>query len=103
MSTTVVAALDTHAIWQVTLGMGAVVLAVVVILMILLLSFIKDIEAHVESLLTGARAVAAQTGNIPKLAATPGVLNLIIEEAIVQNEYMDVLAAHYAAPGELVA
>jgi uncharacterized membrane protein (DUF2068 family) len=103
VSSTVVAAFDTHAIWQVSLGMGAVVLAVVVILMMLLLSFIKDIEMRVESLLKGAGAVAAQTCNIPKLAATPGVLNLIIEEALVQNEYMDVLAGHYAAPGELVA
>jgi hypothetical protein len=103
VSSTLIAAFDTHAIWQVSLGMGAVVLAVVVVLMMLLLSFIKDIEARVESLLKGAGAVAAQTCNIPKLAATPGVLNLIIEEALVQNEYMDVLAGHYAAPGELVA
>lgn len=101
MSTTL-ATFDGHALWQVTLGMGAVVLAVVVILMALLLSFIKDIEARVENLLRNATAVAAQTANIPKLAATPGVLNLIIEEALVQNDYMDVLAGHYAAPGEVV-
>jgi hypothetical protein len=99
---TTLATFDGHALWQVTLGMGGVVLAVVVILMALLLSFIKDIEARVENLLRNATAVAAQTANIPKLAATPGVLNLIIEEALVQNEYMDVLAGHYAAPGEVV-
>ncbi|MGH2901733.1 MAG: hypothetical protein ACRDMZ_23870 [Solirubrobacteraceae bacterium] len=96
------AAFDTHALWQVTLGMGAVVLAVVIVLMMLLLSLIKDIRARVERLIQSALGVAANTSNIPKLAATPGVLNLIIEEALVQNEYMDVLAAHYAAPGEVV-
>jgi hypothetical protein len=83
--------------------MGAVVLAVVVVLMMLLLSLIKDIEGRVGVLLTGAGAVAALTTNLTKLSATPGVLNMIIDEALVQNEYMDVLAAHYAAPGEVVA
>jgi hypothetical protein len=82
--------------------MGAVVLAVVIILMMLLLSLVKDIEQRVGGLLELAGAVAAQTKNLPKLAATPGVLNMIIDEALVQNEYMDVLAAHYAAPGEVV-
>ena len=98
----ILAATDTHALWQVALGMGAVVLAVVVILLMLLLSFTKDIEGRVGGLLETAGAVAKQTSNIPKLAATPGVLNLIIEEALVQNTYMDVLADHYKAPGEVV-
>jgi hypothetical protein len=47
--------------------------------------------------------LAQQTSNLTKLAATPGVLDLIIEEAIVQDGYMDVLGAHYAAPGEVIA
>jgi hypothetical protein len=98
----VIAAFDTHALWQVALGMGAVVLAVVIILMMLLLSLVKDIEGRVGVLLQTAGAVAGQTANLTKLKATPGVLNMIIDEALVQNEYMDVLAAHYAAPGEVV-
>jgi hypothetical protein len=99
----ILAATDTHALWQVALGMGGVVLAVVIVLMMLLLSLVKDIEGRVGVLLQGAGAVAAQTANLTKLKATPGVLNLIIDEALVQNEYMDVLANHYAAPGEVVA
>jgi hypothetical protein len=99
----VIAALDTHAAWQVALGMGLVVVLVVIVLMMLLLSLVRDIEDRVNGLIQSALGVAANTANLPKLAATPGVLNLIIEEALVQNEYMDVLAAHYAAPGELVA
>jgi hypothetical protein len=97
------AAIDTHAAWQVVLGMGAVVLAVVIILMMLLLSFIKDIRSSVDTLLVAAPVLAGQTANLTKLRATPGVLDGIIAEALVQNEYMDVLGAHYAAPGEVIA
>ena len=93
---------DTHAIWQVVLGMAAVVLAVVIILMMLLLSLVKDIQASVASLLETAGIVASQTANIPKLAATPPVLNLIIEEAIIQDGYMNALTDGYTAAGEKV-
>lgn len=93
---------DTHALWQVTLGMGAVVLIVVIILMMLLLSIVKDIQASVASLLETAGVVASQTANIPKLAATPPVLNLIIEEAIIQDGYMNALTDGYTAAGESV-
>lgn len=93
---------DTHAVWQVVLGMGAVVLAVVIVLMLLLLSFIKDIRSSVDTLLAVAPVVASQTSNLTKLRATPGVLDGIIAEAIVQDGYMDVLGAHYAAPGEKI-
>ncbi len=95
-----ISAFDTHALWQTALGMGAVVLVVVVILLMLLLSFVKDIEAGVGVLLEVAPILAQQTSKLPLLAATPGVLNLIVEEALVQNGYMDVLVGHYAAPGE---
>jgi len=98
-----IAMADTHALWQVALGMGAVVLAVVIVLMMLLLSLIKDIRASVDTLLGMAGMVAQQTVNLTKLSATPGVLDMIIEEAIVQDGYMDVLGAHYAAPGEVIA
>ena len=96
------AAIDTHAAWQVVLGMGLVVLAVVVILMMLLLSFIKDIRGSVDTLLAVAPVLANQTSNLTKLRATPAVLDGIIAEAIVQDGYMDVLGAHYAAPGEAI-
>jgi hypothetical protein len=99
----IVAMFDTHALWQVVLGMGAVVLAVVIVLMMLLLSLIKDIRSGVDTLLAAAPILANQTSNLTKLAATPGVLDLIIEEAIVQDGYMDVLGAHYAEPGEVIA
>jgi hypothetical protein len=100
---TTVALADTHAMWQVVLGMGAVVLAVVIVLMMLLLSLIKDIRGSVDTLLAVAPTLANQTSNLTKLKATPGVLDMIIAEALVQDEYMNVLGAHYAAPGEVIA
>jgi len=100
MTTLALATNDTHALWQVVLGMGAIVLAVVIILMLLLLSLVKDIQGSVAVLLETAPIVASQTAALPQLAATPGVLNLIIEEAIVQDGYMDVLAEPYLAAGE---
>lgn len=99
----IIAMADTHAIWQVALGMGAVVLAVVIVLMMLLLSLIKDIRGSVDTLLVVAPVVAKQTANLTKLRATPGVLDMIIAEALVQDEYMNVLGAHYAEPGEVIA
>jgi hypothetical protein len=96
------AAFDTHALWQIAVGMGAVVLIVVIILLMLLLSLVKDIQASVASLLETAGIVASQTANIPKLAATPPVLNLIIEEAIIQDGYMNALTDGYTAAGEKV-
>ena len=102
ISTVVLAANDTHAAWQVTIGMGAVVLIVVIILMMLLLSLVKDIQASVANLLETAGIIASQTANIPKLAATPPVLNLIIEEAIIQDGYMNALTDGYTAAGEKV-
>ncbi|HWC27770.1 MAG TPA: hypothetical protein VG474_14365 [Solirubrobacteraceae bacterium] len=99
---TVVAQADIHALWQIALGMGAVVLAVVIILMMLLLSLVKDIQASVASLLDTAEVVASQTANIPKLAHTPPVLNLIIEEAIIQDGYMNALTDGYTAAGETI-
>ena len=98
----VIAATDTHAIWQVVIGMAYVVLAVVIILMMLLLSLVKDIQASVANLLETAGIVASQTVNIPKLAATPPVLNLIIEEAIIQDGYMNALTDGYTAAGETI-
>jgi hypothetical protein len=96
----VIAAFDTHAVWQISIGMGAVVLVVVIILMMLLLSLVKDIQASVVTLLETAPVVASHTSNIPKLSATPAVLNLIIEEAIIQDGYMNALTDGYIGAGD---
>ena len=94
------AAADTHALWQVVLGMGGVVLAVVIILLMLLLSYVKDIQISVAILLETAPIVSSHTEQIPLLAHTPPVLNLVIEEAIIQDGYMNALTDGYIAQGE---
>jgi hypothetical protein len=96
----VLAAFDTHALWQVAVGMGAVVLIVVIILLMLLLSFVKDIQDSVAVLLETAPVIAQHTSKIPLLKATPAVLNLVIEEAIIQDGYMNALTDGYTGAGE---
>ena len=71
------------------------ILIVVIILLMLLLSLVVDIQSSVASLLVTAGAVASHTVNIPKLSLTPPVLNLIIEEAIIQDGYMNALTDGY--------
>jgi|GEM_PF-1593780 len=96
----VLAAYDTHALWQIAVGMGAVVLIVVIILLMLLLSFVKDIQTSVGVLLETAPIIAQHTSKIPLLKATPAVLNLVIEEAIIQDGYMNALTDGYTGAGE---
>lgn len=55
---TVVALAETRTFWAVALGMGAVVLAEVVVLMALLLSFLRDIFNSVTRLLEVGGEVA---------------------------------------------
>ena len=100
MSAPILAAFDTHALWQIAVGMGAVVLIVVIILLMLLLSFVKDIRTSVKTLLETAPIIAQHTSKIPLLKATPAVLNLVIEEAIIQDGYMNALTDGYTGAGE---
>jgi hypothetical protein len=95
-----ISAFDTHALWQIAVGMGAVVLIVVIILLMLLLSFVKDIQTSVAILLETAPIIAQHTSKIPLLKVTPSVLNLIIEEAIIQDGYMNALTDGYTGAGE---
>jgi hypothetical protein len=100
MNSAPLAAFDTHALWQIAVGMGAVVLIVVIILLMLLLSFVKDIQQSVAILLETAPIIAGHTVKIPLLKLTPAVLNLVIEEAIIQDGYMNALTDGYTGAGE---
>jgi hypothetical protein len=52
---------------------------------------VRSIEKSVGGLLEVAPKVAANTANIPQLQATAPVLALIVEEAVVQDGYMNAL------------
>jgi Na+-transporting NADH:ubiquinone oxidoreductase subunit NqrB len=84
----VLASADTKTLWEVALGVGLVVILVVIALMALLLSFIKDIEAGTEILVTTAGELAENTAAIPELATTASVLEDIKAEALVHHDYL---------------
>ena len=52
---------------------------------------VASIERSVDGLLESRPQVAANTANIPQLEATAPVLGLIVEEAVVQDGYMNAL------------
>ena len=55
----------------------------------------RDIERSVDGLLDVAGKVGANTAIIPQLQATAPVLGLIVEEAVVQDGYMNALTDGY--------
>ena len=77
--------------WTLAHAIGAVAAVVVVILLVLLLQSIGRIRRSVGGLLDVAGKVGANTANIPQLEATAPVLALIVEEAVVQDGYMNAL------------
>ncbi|HEU4840875.1 MAG TPA: hypothetical protein VFT09_05505 [Ilumatobacteraceae bacterium] len=79
------------AYFEIALVIGVVAAAVVVLLIVLLLGNLAKIQRSVDGLLEIAGKVGANTANIPQLEATAPVLGLIVEEAIVQDGYMNAL------------
>ena len=79
------------AYFTIALLIGVVAAAVVVVLIVLLLQNLAKIQRSVEGLLGIAGKVGANTASIPALEATAPVLALIVEEAVVQDGYMNAL------------
>jgi hypothetical protein len=86
---------STNDYWTLALVIGAVAAVVVVILLVLLLQAIARIRGSVGNLLDIAGGVAANTSSIPQLEATAPVLALIVDEAVVQDGYMNALTDGY--------
>jgi hypothetical protein len=84
-------AVSAHTYWAIALGLGLVAALVVAILLAVLVKSVGSIEKSVDGLLEVAGKVAANTANIPQLEATAPVLALIVEEAVVQDGYMNAL------------
>ena len=85
------AALTNHDAWAIALVIGLVVAVAVAGLLIVLVRTVGDIRNSVGSLLDVAGKVAGNTQNIPQLEATAPVLGLIVEEAVIQDGYMNAL------------
>ena len=87
--------MSNHGAWVLALVIGLVAALVVAGLLVLLIRAVRSIESSVGSLLEVAGQVAGNTSNIPKLEATAPVLGLIVEEAVVQDGYMNALTDGY--------
>jgi hypothetical protein len=81
--------------WDLALVIGLVAALIVAVLLLILIKAVRDIETSVNGLLEVAGKVAGNTANIPQLAATAPVLGLIVEEAVVQDGYMNALTDGY--------
>jgi hypothetical protein len=83
--------MSSTSLWTLSLVLGLVAALIVAGLLFLLIQAVDDIKRSVESLLDVAGKVAANTANIPQLEATAPVLGLIVDEAVVQDGYMNAL------------
>ena len=86
-----IAALSNHGAWGIALIIGLVAALAVAGLLAVLIRAVADIKNSVAGLLDVAGQVAGNTANIPQLEATAPVLGLIVEEAVVQDGYMNAL------------
>jgi hypothetical protein len=86
-----VAAVSGDTYWTIALVVGLVAALAVVVLLLLLLQNLGRIQRSVAGLLEVAGKVGANTANIPQLEATAPVLALIVDEAVVQDGYMNAL------------
>jgi ABC-type xylose transport system permease subunit len=88
-------AVSNNGLWALSLGIGLVAALVVAFLLIVLVRSVDDIDRSVGGLLEVAGKVAGNTAHIPQLEATAPVLGLIVEEAVVQDRYMNALTDGY--------
>jgi len=88
-------AVTNNDLWTISLVIGLVAALIVAVLLILLVRAVVSIDRSATSLLEVAGQVAGNTAHIPALQATAPVLGLIVEEAVVQDGYMNALTDGY--------
>jgi predicted permease len=86
-----VVATSSHTYWAIALIIGLVAALAVAGLLAILLVQVGRIQKSAANLLQIAGKVGENTANIPQLEATAPVLGLIVEEAVVQDGYMNAL------------
>ena len=90
-------ALTSNGYWVLALVLGAAAAVVVALLLAVLIKTVGSIEKSVDGLLEVAGKVASNTANIPQLDATAPVLGQIVDEAVIQDGYMNALTDGYDA------
>ena len=88
-------AVSANTLWAISLGIGLVAALIVAALLTVLMRTVEDIRRSARALLETAGQVAGNTANIPKLQATAPVLGEIVDEALVQDRYMNALTDGY--------
>ena len=83
--------MSAHTAWVISLVIGLLAALIVAGLLAALIGAVRSIEGSVGSLLQVAGRVAANTASIPQLQATAPVLGQIVDEAVVQDGYMNAL------------
>ena len=84
-------ALTNHGAWGIALAIGLVAALIVAALLVVLIQSVTRIDKSAAALLDVAGSVAGNTAKIPQLEATAPVLGKIVEEAVVQDGYMNAL------------
>lgn len=84
-------ALTNHGAWGIALIIGLVAALAVAALLAILIRTVMQIDRSVGGLLDVAGTVATNTQSIPQLQATGPVLGQIVQEAVVQDGYMNAL------------
>lgn len=88
-------ALTNNGAWGIALIIGVVAALAVAALLAMLIRSVDDIDRSASALLEVAGKVAANTANIPQLEATAPVLGQIVDEAVIQDGYMNALTDGY--------
>ena len=91
-------ALTNHGAWGIALVIGVVAALAVAALLLVLVRTTDSIRHSARRLLEVAGEVAGNTANIPQLQATAPVLGKIVDEAVVQDGYMNALTDGYGNP-----
>lgn len=97
--TPLIAAFTNHGAWGLALIIALVAALAVAALLAVLVRTVTEIDATASKLLGVAAEVAANTANIPQLQATAPVLAQIVDEAVVQDGYMNALTDGYGGAG----
>ena len=88
-------AVAAHTYWWIALALGLAAALVVAALLALLVQSVVSIDRSVNGLLEIAGKVGTNTAFIPQLEATAPVLAKIVDEAVVQDGYMNALTDGY--------
>jgi len=81
--------------WTIALVIGLVAALIVAYLLRVLIATVQAIDRSTTRLLGVAGQVAENTSHIPQLQATAPVLSQIVDEAVVQDGYMNALTDGY--------